>query len=90
MIAITREIARFVSETSHDALPVEVRERAKCLTLDLVGIALRARHDAESTPPMLAAVSRIGLASGACTVIGDSAGYAPAGAAMVNGTLALV
>lgn len=88
MIAITREIARFVSETSHDALPVEVRERAKCLTLDLVGIALRARHDAESTPPMLAAVSRIGLASGACTVIGDSSGYAPAGAAMVNGTLA--
>lgn len=88
MIAITREIARFVSETSYEALPPEVRERAKALILDLVGIALRARHDAESTPSMLAAVSGIGLANGACTVIGDGAGYAPAGAAMVNGTLA--
>jgi len=88
MIAITREIARFVSETSYDALPTEVRERAKALSLDLVGIAVRARHDAESTPAMIAAVNRLGLAGGACTVIGDGAGYAPAGAAMVNGTLA--
>lgn len=87
MIAITREIARFVSETSYDALPADVRERAKSLLLDLVGIAVRARHDAESTPAMLAAVNRLGLAGGACTVIGDAAGYAPAGAAMVNGTL---
>ena len=88
MIATTREIARFVSETSYDALPVEVRERAKALLLDLVGIAVRARHDAESTPAMLAAVSRLGLAGGHCTVIGDAAGYTPPGAAMVNGTLA--
>jgi 2-methylcitrate dehydratase PrpD len=88
MIATTREIARFVSETSYDALPADVRERAKSLLLDLVGIAVRARHDAESTPAMLAAVNRLGLAGGACTVIGDAAGYAPAGAAMVNGTLA--
>jgi 2-methylcitrate dehydratase PrpD len=88
MTDITRQIARFVSETSYDALPAQVRDRAKALSLDMVGIAVRARHDAESTPPMLAAVSRLGLAGGACTVIGDAAGYAPAGAAMVNGTLA--
>ncbi len=88
MTAITRDIAQFVAMTSYDALPGEVSERAKALALDLVGIALRARHDAESTPAMVAAVSRIGLASGACTVIGDGAGYGPAGAAMLNGTLA--
>jgi len=88
MIAITRDISRFVMETSYEALPPEVRERAKALVLDLVGIALRARHDAESTKAMVAAASRLGLASGACTVIGDSASYSPAGAAMVNGTLA--
>ena len=63
MIATTREIARFVSETSYDALPAEVRERAKALLLDLVGIAVRARHDAESTPAMLAAVSRLEILS---------------------------
>ena len=88
MAAITREIARFVAENSYEALPTEVRERVKALILDTVGIALRARHDAESTPAMVAAVGRLGLASGACTVIGDAAGYSPAGAAMVNGTLA--
>jgi 2-methylcitrate dehydratase PrpD len=88
MTAITGEIASFVTGTSYDTLPAEVRERAKALALDLVGIALRARHDAESTPAMVAAVRRIGLASGACSVIGDAAGYTPAGAAMVNGTLA--
>jgi 2-methylcitrate dehydratase PrpD len=88
MTAITRDVAHFVSGTSYDALPVEVRERVKALALDLVGIALRARHDAESTPAMVAALGRIGLASGTCTVIGDGAGYSPAGAAMLNGTLA--
>jgi 2-methylcitrate dehydratase PrpD len=88
MTAITREVAHFVAGTSYDTLPAEVRERAKALALDLVGIALRARHDAESTQAMVATVSRLGLAGGACTVIGDVAGYAPAGAAIVNGTLA--
>ena len=88
MTAITREVAHFVAGTSYDTLPAEVRERAKALALDLVGIALCARHDAESTRAMVAAVSWLGLASGACTVIGDATGYAPAGAAMVNGTLA--
>ena len=88
MIAVTRDIARFVAETSYDTLPPEVRDRTKALVLDLIGIALRARHDAESTAPMIAAVRRIGLDGGSCTVIGDDAGYTPAGAAMVNGTLA--
>ncbi len=88
MTAITREVAHFVAGTSYETLPAEVRERVKALALDLVGIALCARHDAESTRAMVAAVSRLGLASGACTVIGDTTGYSPAGAAMVNGTLA--
>ena len=88
MAATTRELAGFVAGLSYDALPAEVRERVKALALDLVGIMLRARHEAESTPAMIAAASRLGLASGSCTVVGDPAGYAPAGAAMVNGTLA--
>jgi 2-methylcitrate dehydratase PrpD len=49
---------------------------------------LRARHEAESTPAMVAAAGRLGFAGGNCTVIGDPAGYTPAGAAMLNGTLA--
>ena len=88
MTAITRELAEFVAAISYDALPSGVRERVKALTLDLVGIMLRARSDAESTPAMVAAAGRLGLAGGACTVIGDAAGYAPPGAALLNGTLA--
>ncbi|HKA44078.1 MAG TPA: MmgE/PrpD family protein [Burkholderiales bacterium] len=88
MTAITRELAEFVAGISYDTLNAEVRERIKALALDLVGIMLRARNDAESTPSMIAAASRLGFTGGACTVIGDSAGYTPPGAAMLNGTLA--
>src|SRR5688572_7704978 len=88
MAAITHELARFVAGISYDALPAGVRDRTKALALDLVGIMLRARNDAESTPAMLSAAARLGLANGTCTVVGDSEGYAPPGAAMVNGTLA--
>jgi len=86
--ATTRELAEFVAGISYGTLPIEVRERVKALALDLVGIALRARNEAESTGPMIAAAARLGMAGGACTVIGDAAGYFPPGAAMLNGTLA--
>ncbi len=88
MTAITRELADFVAGISYDALPEEVRERVKWLVTDLVGIALRARHEAESTPALLAAVERLGLGQGDACVIGDARGYSPAAAALVNGTLA--
>ncbi len=88
MTAITHELAEFVAGISYNTLPAEVRERTKALGLDLVGIMLRARNEAESTPPMVRAVNALGFAGGACTVIGDASGYAPPGAAMLNGTLA--
>lgn len=84
----TRTLARFVHELSFEKLPTAVRARVPSLVLDLAGIMVRARHEAESTPAMMAAARRLGLAHGSCTVIGDAAGYGPAGAAMVNGTLA--
>jgi len=88
MSAITRELADFTAGISYAGLPIEVRERVKALALDLVGIAVRARHEAESTPAMVAAAGDLGMAGGACTVIGDAAGYTPPGAALLNGTLA--
>ncbi|HEX9806319.1 MAG TPA: MmgE/PrpD family protein, partial [Alteraurantiacibacter sp.] len=88
MSAITHQLAQFIAGISYDTLPVEVRERVKALTLDLAGIMLRARHEAESTPAMISAAGRLGFTGGTCTVIGDAAGYTPAGAAMLNGTLA--
>ncbi|MBM3358126.1 MAG: MmgE/PrpD family protein [Betaproteobacteria bacterium] len=87
MTAVTRELSQFVAGLSYDALPGEVRERVKVLVLDLAGNMLRARHEAESTPSMVSAVTSLGLAGGPCTVFGDAAGYTPPGAAMLNGTL---
>src|SRR5688572_33221863 len=88
MAATTRELSEFIAGMSYDALPADVRDRVKALALDTVGIMLRARNDAESTPSMISAAALLGFTGGACTVIGDSAGYTPPGAAMLNGTLA--
>jgi 2-methylcitrate dehydratase PrpD len=88
MSAATRELAEFTAGLSYETLPGEVRDRVKSLALDLTGIMIRARNEAESTPAMVSAAARLGLAGGACTVVGDATGYAPPGAAMLNGTLA--
>ncbi|MEX1205262.1 MAG: hypothetical protein WEB85_08435, partial [Dongiaceae bacterium] len=61
---ITRRLADFVAGTSYDALPEAVVARVPTLVTDLVGIAVRARHAAESTPSLLAAVERLGLGQG--------------------------
>ncbi|MFQ5953763.1 MAG: MmgE/PrpD family protein [Kiloniellales bacterium] len=86
MTQITRELSAYVAGLSYDDLPDAVRERAKVLLLDMVGIALRARYDADSTPAMMAAAESLGR--GGAAVIGDPVGYAPAAAALINGALA--
>jgi 2-methylcitrate dehydratase PrpD len=86
-MTITTELSAFAAGLRAEALPPEVSARARLLVLDLIGNAVRARHDAESTPALLAAVRALGLAQGEARVFGDDAGYAPAGAALVNATL---
>ena len=88
MTAVTRMLAEFAAGLSYDSLPPEVAERVKLLVLDNIGIALRARHEAQSTPALVAAAAKLGLAGGDATVIGDAAAYTPPGAALINGTLA--
>ena len=85
---ITARLARFVAELEYDELPEEVTERAKRLLLDLSGIIIRARNDAESTSSLIAAVEKLGLTGGECSVLGDRRRYAPSAAALINGTLA--
>jgi len=87
-MSITSELSAFVASTRLDALPPEVVARTRLLVLDLAGNAVRARHDAESTPALLAAVTALGLARGDSRVFADDATYSPAGAALVNATLA--
>ena len=88
MTAVTRPLAEFAAGLSYDSLPPEVADRVKVLVLDNVGIALRARHEAQSTPALVAAAARLGMTGGDATVIGDAGAYTPTGAALINGTLA--
>ena len=88
MTAVTRKIAEFASGIAYEALPALVRQRAPMLLMDMVGIAIRARHDAESTPALIAAAAKLGLDGGKHVVLGDRRGFRPAGAALVNGTIA--
>lgn len=88
MTGVTRDLAEYTAGLRYEDLPPAVVERAKLLILDITGIMVRARRDAESTEPLIAAVQRLGLTGGDCTVVGDNSGYAPTAAALINGTLA--
>ncbi|MDO9708628.1 MmgE/PrpD family protein [Paracraurococcus lichenis] len=88
MAAVTATLAEYCASLDFAALPAEVQERTRFLVLDLVGNIVRGRHDAESTAPLLEAVRALGLAAGGSAVLGDSARYTPAGAALLNGALA--
>ena len=84
----TTKLAEFAATISFDALPGEVAERVKFLVMDTVGISVRAMHDSESTPALIAACDAMGYAGGGSKVIGSSQTYSAPGAAMINGTLA--
>ena len=89
MAAVTAELAAYCASLDFATLPPEVVERARFLVLDLVGNIVRARHDAESTPSLLAAVARARAwppAIPACSAMPPR--YTPAGAAFLNGALA--
>lgn len=87
MTEVTKTLARFATGLQYEAIPADVRDRAKLLILDTVGIAVRARHDTELTPPMLDAARTLGLDHGRARVLGERDGWSPAGAALINGAL---
>ena len=75
MVSVTHQLAEFAVNLTLDDIPAEVRARAKALIFDTVGIALRARHDTQSTRAMLAALARLEMTQGRAHVIGDSQTY---------------
>jgi len=88
MIPVTETLARFAADLRSGDIPAAVRERARLLILDTFGNMIRAAHDAESTPALLAAAERLGYGGGPHAAAGLGAGYSAPGAALVNGTLA--
>ena len=88
MTPITRRIAEFAAGISHETVPADAIERTQMFVMDNVGIMLRARHDAESTPALVRGAMALGLDGGKSVAIGDCRGFTPPGAALINGTLA--
>lgn len=84
----TARLAQFATQTPTDTIPPEVTSRALALLTDLVGSAVRAAQDSDSTPSVLAMLSAMGMdGPGPCTVFGLNRRYIPAAAALLNGTL---
>src|SRR3979409_2542454 len=84
----TATLAAYVANLKFEDIPEEVLERAKVLTLDFLGSAIRARRDAESTPSLLKMLEALALdGRGQSTVFGDSKTWTPAVAALLNGAL---
>jgi 2-methylcitrate dehydratase PrpD len=82
----TATLAGHVAGLRFEDIPPEVLERAKILTLDFLGSAIRARRDAQSTPSLLKMLEALALdGRGESTVFGDSKTWTPAVAALLNG-----
>jgi 2-methylcitrate dehydratase PrpD len=88
MTQVTDILSRYVAGLRPDDLPPVVLARATDLMIDLAGSIIRAGKEADSTPSVLAMVSRLGLdAPGHCSVFGFNRKYIPATAALLNGVL---
>ena len=84
----TARLAAYVAQLKFEDIPAEVVARAKMLTLDFLGSAVRARREADSTPSLLAMLKALGLdGAGDVAVVGDNRTYSPAVAALLNGAL---
>jgi len=82
----TATLAGYVAGLRFEDIPPEVLHRAKVLTLDFLGSAIRARRDAESTPSLLKMLEGLSLdGKGEATVFGDTRSWTPAVAALLNG-----
>ncbi len=87
MTRATETLAAFVAGIDHSTIPAPVIERALSLVLDASASAVRARHDGDSTPALIAGLTDAGIAAGRCGLFGDAATAAPATAALINGML---
>src|SRR5258705_10678314 len=81
----TATLAAYVANLKSEDIPEEVLARAKVLTLDFLGSAIRARRDAESTPALLKMLEALALdGKGRSTVFGDAKTWTPAVAALLQ------
>lgn len=85
---ITARLADHAANLEYERLTLEVVEKAKQCILDVAGIAIRARFDAESSEPITVAVKELAGSGGKCTAIGNREDFPTQYAALLNGTYA--
>ncbi|MFA7439180.1 MmgE/PrpD family protein, partial [Castellaniella sp.] len=88
---VTAALAQFAAGLRPGHIPDAVRERAKALILDSLGVGMRAWQAAESTQVHAAALRAMGQATGADPkggrVLGATETFTPPAAAELNGAL---
>lgn len=87
-MSTTTELCEWVAGLRVADIPSEVRERTKLITADIVGIAVRGRNGADSTPSLIAGIEALDLACGRFRVLGDDRSYSATGATLINATCA--
>jgi 2-methylcitrate dehydratase PrpD len=80
------ELADFTSRLKLEDVPAAVRERAKLLILDGIGLGL-ASHAYEFGPVSLAGIAKIAGEGGDCTVIGSTSKFPMRDSVLANGIL---
>ena len=83
----TKGLTKKCHELSYNALPEEVIDRVKYLTLDYLGVAARGSLS-ESSAPILNFISNRGMVGEGAVVIGTDLKADPTYAALANGTFA--
>ncbi len=83
----TEELTKRCHDLSYNALPKEVIDRVKYLTLDYLGVAARGSLS-ESSAPVLKFISNRGMVREGAVVIGTALKADPTYAALANGTFA--
>ena len=82
-MTLAERLAAFAAALEFDQLPADVVASVRLRALDVLGLALAA-----STYDFAAPVMAVASDGGPCSIIGSMRTAAPAGAALVNGTLA--
>lgn len=84
----TRRLCEHAAGITVAKLPPKVVEQAKQLTLDMLGVAVRAQHDCDSSPSIARTVDMLCGGEGTATAAGHRRLYPPHYAALLNGAYA--
>lgn len=85
-VRYTEQLADYVTSLRFEDLPEATIAKSKQCLLDLLGIMVRAKVEADSSPAIEASVEALCRQSGPCTAVGRAEGLPAHYAALLNGT----